>query len=361
MESAPVLDFDALLQPIPGDNPAGVHLRSEHRAEYDAIRAGGRQARQNEERATPEEGGAANAGITEWRTVKPAALSALRDKTKDLEICSYLIEALLRLDGAAGLRDGFRLARELIERYWDRLYPEPEDGDLHTRVAILAGLNGDSDTPGTLPPAIRRLVLATPQGTSPMYFTDYHDAVGKMRKNPEGGDFLEPLRNAVRATDTNALRALDGDLKAASREVAALSDLLDQKCGSAAPGFGYIRREIEICQDTLAEMAGDRLREEQPIENGGGGDDENGGGGGGGGGGGKGGPVRDRESALKSLLEVADFFERTEPHSVIPFSLRQVVRWGRLSLPELLKELIPDRQSRQALYERVGIPESDNS
>jgi hypothetical protein len=35
--------------------------------------------------------------------------------------------------------------------------------------------------------------------------------------------------------------------------------------------------------------------------------------------------------------------------------LEQVVRWGRMSLPELLTELIADKKSRQEIFRFTGI------
>jgi type VI secretion system protein ImpA len=61
------------------------------------------------------------------------------------------------------------------------------------------------------------------------------------------------------------------------------------------------------------------------------------------------------------LLRVAEFFRRTEPHTVLSYALEQVVRWGRMPLPALLRELIPDDGSRQQLFKQVGIPDSNSS
>ncbi len=65
--------------------------------------------------------------------------------------------------------------------------------------------------------------------------------------------------------------------------------------------------------------------------------------------------VRTREDAFRELLKLADFFRRTEPQAVLSFALEQVVRWGRLSLPELMMELIPDEAPRKNLFKQVGI------
>ena len=62
-----------------------------------------------------------------------------------------------------------------------------------------------------------------------------------------------------------------------------------------------------------------------------------------------------REDAFRSLLQVADFFRRTEPHSPVSYALEQAVRWGRMPLPELLQELISDEAVRKDLFRRTGI------
>ncbi len=59
--------------------------------------------------------------------------------------------------------------------------------------------------------------------------------------------------------------------------------------------------------------------------------------------------------ALHCLLEVADFFERTEPHSPLPYVLRRAVRWGNLPLPTLLTELVANEESRTHIFKLTGI------
>src|SRR5262249_7492946 len=45
----------------------------------------------------------------------------------------WLGEALVKRYGFMGLRDGMRLLRGVIERFWDPLYPSMEEGDLEAR------------------------------------------------------------------------------------------------------------------------------------------------------------------------------------------------------------------------------------
>jgi type VI secretion system protein ImpA len=55
------------------------------------------------------------------------------------------------------------------------------------------------------------------------------------------------------------------------------------------------------------------------------------------------------------LLLVADFFKRTEPHSLVSYRLEETVRLGRMALPELLSELIPQENARVEAMKMVGV------
>ena len=52
-----------------------------------------------------------------------------------------------------------------------------------------------------------------------------------------------------------------------------------------------------------------------------------------------------REQALLELQKIADYFQQTEPHSPIYLLLKRAIRWGGMSLPELLQELVGDQDS----------------
>jgi type VI secretion system protein ImpA len=67
------------------------------------------------------------------------------------------------------------------------------------------------------------------------------------------------------------------------------------------------------------------------------------------------GAIRDRNDALERLRKIADYFREHESQSVIPYALEQVVNWGKMSLPDLLAELIPDEGPRKSVFKQVGI------
>src|SRR5919109_2365728 len=149
MPSPVTIDFQALLAPIPGENPAGESLRfhSTDRT-YDAIQ----EARRSDDDLDQGEW-VHKIKTSDWPAVIEIATKALASKSKDLQVAAWLVEALVKRHGFAGLRDGLRLLWELQERFWDSLYPSIDDGDLEPRAAPLLGLNKQ------LPASIRQVPI----------------------------------------------------------------------------------------------------------------------------------------------------------------------------------------------------------
>ena len=368
MPSAETLEFAKLLKPIAGPKPTGADLRADSSpgSLYYAVKDA-RTAARNAERlqATGEEDDKANAAPPDWKAVLQNAVKALAEKTKDLEVTAYLIEAQVRLHGFAGLRDGFRLARELVEHYWEGLYPLPDEDGPETRVAALTGLNGD-DAEGTLLVPIARVPLTEATSVGRLDSTHYQQAVvlGKLtdprlreQKLAAGTLALEAFQRAVEESSAPFYRDLVEDLGQCLEEFTQLGAALDARCNGHAPPTFQIRTALESSLDVLKDVARAKLAvapppaAEAPTANGtpapasgsaaGPGEALDG--------------LRSRDDAFRHLLQVAAFFQRTEPHSIVPYALEQVVRWGRTSLPDLLTELIPDDTPRNIFFKQVGI------
>ena len=72
------------------------------------------------------------------------------------------------------------------------------------------------------------------------------------------------------------------------------------------------------------------------------------------------GAIQSREDALAAVTKIAEFFRKSEPHSPIPFLLDRAVRWGRMPLPALLNELIPDSSALSTFDQLTGVLGSNN-
>jgi type VI secretion system protein ImpA len=371
MASADTIDFAPLLEPIPGDSPVGEDLRTDSSPSslYYQIKDARSAARAAERQAQTAEKGQDTAPA-DWRPVLKHAQKALAERTKDLEIVAYMIEALVRLQKFAGLRDGFRLARELVERYWDGLYPTPDEDGVQTRLAPLTSLNGEEGE-GTLITPIAQVPLTDPMSGDGVYAA-YHyqqaqnaqqakDKEPRERRDDNEDDddvvTMAKFEMAVKTTKGEFFVTLMEDLTQCEDAYNSLDQALQERCGSQAPPTSNIRAALAACRDVVMTVARHKLpaAEGAPAEAngeaaaaGGGADGADGAPGAG--------PLRNRDDALDLLLKVADFFHRTEPHTPISFALEQAVRWGRMSLPDLLTDLIEDESSRRALFHRVGIP-----
>ncbi|OIQ26226.1 type VI secretion system ImpA family N-terminal domain-containing protein [uncultured Vibrio sp.] len=66
--------------------------------------------------------------------------------------------------------------------------------------------------------------------------------------------------------------------------------------------------------------------------------------------------ISGRDQAFQELRKISDYFKQAEPHSPISFLLERAIRWGYLSLPELLEEMVGrDTQMLQHINQLTGM------
>jgi type VI secretion system protein ImpA len=363
------LDFDpaVLVAPIAGEHPTGIDLRGDtpRKADFRALRDAREEARRAERKADLD-GEPPSQSLPLWRKVIEAGQKLLAEDSKDLEVTAFLIEALIRTDGFAGLRVGFRTARELIENFWDGLYPEPDEEGIATRVLPLARLNG-VESEGLIIAPIQRIPVTEGVSVGPFACWHYRQATEltkytdreREERIARGAVTPEKFAQAISETDTQFLRDLVEDIEGCLAEFDALSAVLVEKCGvEHAPPSSAIRETLESCLETVRHSAGNRLLVRGDSDN----NSSQSGSSPGRTSGGTG-AVSDREQAFQTLNTVADFFDRTEPLSLLGDQIRKIVRLGRMSPAEYYTELIEDATVREQLFKMVGIraPNSNSS
>ena len=320
-----------------------------------------------------------------WKPVLELAVQILTEESKDLEVACYLIEAIVRLYGFAGLHEGFRLCRLLVERYWDELFPRPDADGIATRIAPLMGLNGEG-TDGTLIIPLLNVPLTGSDSIGPLACCHHDQALTlegiadpktRARRVDQGVVSLKTFLEAVAETPNDYYLELDQSLRGSLEEFQLLTDHLDRLCGEHAPHSSRIKNALLHCHEVVLRVAGDRIKlaatpaaslytsglspqgsllatcDSTGLDPA---DEQNdldmacsqqyGLGQG----------IPSREHAFLMLEAIADYFRQTEPLSPIAYTLEQTVRWGRMSLPDLLTELIPDGNARQYYFRMVGIP-----
>lgn len=367
MTTGDILEFGVLLAPIDGDNPAGTDLRIDaaHDSLYLKVKDARAAARAAERQA--DGGGEGDNGSTAWRTILTVAPDLLALHSKDLEVASWLVEALVREGGFAGLRDGFKLLRGLIRDFWEGLYPLEDEDGLETKIAPLVGLFGEGPN-SPLCQALRKVDVTIGQDPGPFASWHYDAAVDvdkttdetkKQRKIDAGAPTLADFTASFRVSGKAFVRSLAADLDGARSELEVLGNDLYARCGADAPGTANVRDVIENIVGLVRHLGGDLLAEEATADivspNDGGavstplvaGETA---------GRTASGPIASRDQALRTLQEVAEYFRRTEPQSFIPLMLDNVVRRGRMTLIDLLADLVPDPAVRETLFTRAGVP-----
>ncbi|GMR16850.1 MAG: type VI secretion system protein TssA [Gammaproteobacteria bacterium] len=366
----PVVNINELIEPIAEDNPTGSDIRED--PAYDSIYRTIKDARGSARAAERDhmfDETLSNEATDYWKKVVSLAPEILKNKAKDLDVCSWFIEAEVRLNGLQGLSECFTLTRQLIELYWDGLYPTPDDDEyddgLKARVSSFVGLNGGTDE-GVLIAPIRNVLLTDPKvGKSFSYF-QYQQATEAKRTTDDKvraakirdlGFSLEDIQTAVNKCGGEFYVELRDDVLNCVTEFKLINELFTQHCGSAvAPGTRHVFSVLDEFLRAINYLAKDILPKEivenennDAVENGEAVAD------GGTGGNKLGGSINSREAAFKQLLLISDFFLKTEPHSPVAYVLAKAVKWGNMNLNELIGELIPDESSRNTYSSLTGV------
>lgn len=360
-------DLDTLLAPIPGDAPQGVDIREDYSATspYNRLRDARSEARDAERGQD-----AGDADVRDpaplWRTVRELAMKTLAETAKDLEVAAWMTEAYVRSHGLSGLTAGARVMAGLAEQYWDGVFPLPDDYGMETRVSPVTGLNGRDGNGSLIQPLHMITLFDRPDGTPLAYYQFRQseqlgtlDAERRQARIDAGAVPFESIEREARAAGARRFGALLTDAREARDAWQAMSNIMDEKAGADGPSTTAVRDLlsgiIEIAQrfappeeaaaDGATPVDGEAAGGEGPVAAGGG----------------FGrvavspGQMASREDALRALGEIANFFRRTEPHSPLSYTLDEAVRRGRMSLPDLLAELVADTDARNAILNSLGI------
>lgn len=370
MASNSVLDIESLIAPISDENPTGSDLRENSAPDslYYKIKDARNSARSHERKNMFEYSAEASDA---WRTVYQVAPEILREHAKDLEITSWFIEALIRMKGFAGVRDGFELLKQLIDNYWENLYPVPDEDGIETKVAPITGLNG-SGAEGVLIAPIRRVLITEGEEPGPFGYWQYQQALDVQKITDESernkkidsvGFGLADIEKSVDASSSEFFVNQRDDLTQAIDAYKAIGKTLDEHCGRQdAPSTSNIINALQQCLGAIKHLGKAKfpveVEEDNESEEGINDEHQQGN---------TGqqqpaattGPIRSREHAFEQLKIISEYFLKTEPHSPISYTLQKTIKWGDMTLTELISELIPDGGSRQHYSSLTGV-ESDN-
>ena len=355
-------DLEAILAPLAGDPPTGADLRQDYTPNsiYFRLRDARAGARDAERQAETQEG---DDGLTAlWRPVATLAIGALKSNAKDLEVATWLTEALVRIAGLRGLAAGASVIAGLVDRYWEGVFPMPDEHGMETRLAAVAGLSGQG-ADGTLMQPLRKITLFRRPDGSPFSVWQYQATLelsaisdpARRAQRVEAGivpfDEVEKEARLAGAAHWSAQRGVLAETLACWKE---MERVLDEKAGQASPSGNRVRELLQLMLEISS-----RFAPQDPAA-----DPETASGAGASAGNGAApvsapGAIAGREQALRQLADVAAWFKHNEPNSPIGFTLDEAARRARLAWPELVAELVSDETARQALLTSAGMKRPD--
>jgi len=310
-----------------------------------------------------------------WSQLAEVARDYLIETGKDLEPMAILIEASTRLDGVPGVEASMETLAQLVETYWDyNLYPpEDEEDGVEARFQPLSGLSGGSgDKEGTLIMPLRRMVLGGDSLTGELRYIDRVTADAQFASSQSStadnkGQLAADAQQAFADIEALARRLSGRTLKKTVASLAAAEaawrrtiSFISERTKPRFPSASRVSDELRGMREWLEGLL--KLVPEEAeddgaatAEEGGDGDIGLAAGGPATGGAMVLGRISNRADALRAVTAAAEYFERFEPHAPMGATLREVDRRARMSLADLLEELIPDSDTRETFYWRSGI------
>jgi type VI secretion system protein ImpA len=324
-----MLDIEQLLAPISESQPCGEDLSFS--AELDAI-ANARRA----DDPTLEQG----AWVTtlkeaDWKFVAKRCAQLIQERSKDLQLAVWLAEASAKTSGLHGLGDALLVIGALCERYWDHVYPLPDEGGCEQRIGNLHWIASRA-------PQIIFDIPITEGGAFSMKQAD--------AARVHGGEELEELEAARRRSSRMFYEVLMRDLDHCAAALADLERVVDDRVGQDGPSFSGAKAALQSVihfvtpsareAGAVAEAGPDAALDvadapaPRAISSG---------------------PIQNRAQALAQLRIVADFFRRTEPHSPVAYLAEKAATWGEQPLHVWLRGVVKDDSTLLRLEELLGV------
>jgi len=376
------LDYKQLLEPIEGENPSGRYLKGE-RAQYRALRNTFNAAQSSFRRfiETPDSSNDEelfDENQKNWQAVSDACWQTLTEESKDIEIyCWWVMSLAFQSDSINKIANSLATLTPFIETFWPDINPYLPDNKLKSSEASeqaseraelqlkpLIQLLGESNGSGLLYMPLQLFALvgdinlakylsATKAGTLPAL---------KSNAQKDFSSYKEDITTSIKALDVaiKSIDSLDICLKSKKTEFSLsaintqflrtnLFDCLQAIKYLVAECFQHwpleqkqhtedvetpIETQVEKSTNTNIDdhtntevspqaVTTDRQRAfvESPVIE-------------------AGRQTMNRDCAFQQLRHIADYFATSEPHSPVSYLLEKAIRWGYMSLPDLMEELV---------------------
>ncbi|CAB1221464.1 type VI secretion system protein TssA [Acinetobacter bouvetii] len=362
------VELETLLKAISADTPCGVNCSFSN--EFHAIK----KAKTQDDPLLDQGDWVAEPKQADWAFVSAKSTELLTEKTKDIRLYSWLMEAWSHLYGFKGIAQALELTQRSLSDFWMLLHPVIEDNDLDQRLGLLQGLINQ------LPMLIKNIPV---MNVSPFYsLMDYdvllHQQNLRLKQveehaNVQSGSSLEQFEQALCQTSQSLQYQNYQAFLDILKQWQILKAVLDSLLGLDAPSFAAIDSQLESIHNSLKKIyKTDAFSSGTIISN-----QEN--------------PVAEtthpsenvqsatdcistsimrpsltfqvqaqnhlanREQAIHVLQEIAHYFQANEPHSPVSYMLQKTIKWSQLPLHEWLTQVIKNENPLETVHELLGV------
>jgi type VI secretion system protein ImpA len=249
--------MEKILQPISEDDKCGQYLKYEY--VYDQIREHRReddpQLTQGIWQTEPKK--------ANWEEVKAICEDMLINRSKDLQVAIWLLEALCEMHGFSGLNHGLLALHALCEKFWDEIHPQQSsESSVATRMAPLYFFAEK------FPERILRIPLTAPSngidGTFRLadWITVRHNIHTKNTK----GLGLKELAKSVAASPLQFFQQLEIDCANAHENLKKFDELLNNIQKNDSPSFNVFYNQFDDIKRINAKNLRDKMALQQAEE-----------------------------------------------------------------------------------------------
>ncbi len=324
--------LEQLLKPVSAAAPCGEDLAFS--PELDAIA----QARKADDPSLEQGAWVTTLKEADWKFVAKRCAALIETRSKDLQLAVWLAEANAKTTGLRGLGEALELIGALCERYWDGLYPLPDEDGFERRIGNLSWIAA----------RVPQLVAECPVTEGAAFsMRDIESA------RTHGADAIADVEAARSRTSKAFYAALLADGEYCLGALDALEKAVDARLGADGPSFGSARSALQNLVHFVTPAAGGGAGAVAPVAE-------------------QhasttpaaaphanaalpSGPLQTRTQALAQLRALAEFFRRTEPHSPVAYLADKAASWGEQPLHVWLKTVVKDAGALAHVDELLGI------
>lgn len=336
--------IDKISQPL-ADNKVGVWLR------YDPIYDQIRKNRIEEDDGTPREGWEAEPKHADWQEVEKLCLEVLCEKSKDIQIIAWFMEAYQQQKGINGLLVSTSIFLEFVKKFWKNAYPQKEeDADQTYRTHIIEAMLRNLQTIVITEPVEElKILFSQPPSLAKCYEADSLEKNSKrggaaaeaFQKALENGLVnMERVRKAFHEVHKSIGQSKVELIEKSISNLAEIEKIIKDSVGENAPRFSEfidhlseLKGLYKLCSRENSEKIENKTTKEpsqglsegeisanEPEHN----DDQK---------------VADRSGVYKAIRDISNFLFELEPHSPSPVLLRIIGDWENKNLAEIIADL----------------------